>query len=80
VPEGRREEGVKSHREGEWFVTTPVYIGLAADLEKAKGCSHQYVQGAKKVEQGHLMIHESCALCVASRARYREATAEEMKA
>jgi hypothetical protein len=71
---------VKSTREGEWFVTTPVYIGMAADIGKAESCVHEYVQGAKKVEQGHLMIHESCTRCVASRVRYREATAQEMKA
>lgn len=69
---------MKTSLEGDWFVTTPVYIGMAADMEKAQTCSHQYVEGAKKVEQGHLMIHERCTLCVASRVKYRKATAEEL--
>jgi hypothetical protein len=69
---------MRTSKEGEWFVTTPVIIGSAADLDIACRCNHAtFAELSRAILEGQLAIHEKCLNCVACRVRYRTATAEE---
>ena len=58
-------------REGEWMVSTPIYVGDLASIEKAKTCSHEYRVRSSEVKDGILMVVEHCYNCVAVRMKYR---------
>jgi hypothetical protein len=65
--------------EGDWIVSTPVYIGSTDDVWKARSCPHsEYMTLVKKIDEGMLLVHEKCKDCVAARVKYRPATAEEI--
>jgi hypothetical protein len=71
---------MKSHQEGEWTVTTPVYVGSSAQVEEATKCPHEvFVEVMRTVINGTVLIQDKCSKCVATRARYRPATAEELR-
>lgn len=58
--------------DGEWTVSTPIYVGSDADLRKAIACPHRtYTKVTEDVKHGTLMIMERCADCVATRVRSR---------
>lgn len=72
---------MKFEKEGEWIVGTPIYIGVDMDIKKAMACSHDdYLERAKAIQHGHLIVQETCKNCTASRVRYRPATEEDAKA
>lgn len=72
---------MKFSQEGEWTVSTPLYIGMGSDVEKAQVCPHrEYIEVTRIVEEGALLVQEKCKGCVATRAKFRPATPEEIKA
>jgi len=70
---------MKFKQEGDWFISTPMLIGSSDDVWKAQKCAHEaYHERGKKVDKGMLIVQEVCNGCVASRVKYRPATAEEI--
>lgn len=70
---------MKFSREGDWFVSTPFYVGSSDDVWKANSCPHkEFAERTKKVQDGMLVVQEKCKACVADRVKYRPATAEEI--
>jgi len=72
---------MKVSKEGEWMVTTPIYAGPEPEVAKATKCEHkEFKEFTRSVEPGAglLTLAEKCAACIAVRARYRKASAEEI--
>lgn len=64
---------MKFSKEGEWTVSTPIYVGSKADVEKAAKCPHPaFVKFAEDIREGHLLVAERCTMCVATRTRYKK--------
>jgi hypothetical protein len=67
---------VRFEKQGEWFVSTPIYIGMKDDVDKAARCPHgtwkEFGKGSR-VEDGKkiLACTERCTICVATRVRYK---------
>lgn len=67
---------MRFEREGEWIVSTPIYVGSSADVAKATKCSNEYeesnrerkLDGNRPIE----IVLERCKKCVATRAKYRD--------
>jgi len=76
-----------SKRDGDWWVTTPLYIGDKGDILRMSLCKHEkYVtdkvlaihetpETGEKIEMGL----EKCAECGATRSRYRYLDLERNK-
>lgn len=70
---------MKFEQNGEWMVSTPIYMGFGSDVERAQACPHEsYVETARTVKDGMLVIQERCSRCVAVRGKYRPAKPEEV--
>ena len=62
---------MKSYREGDWFVTTPIYAGSAEQVEGMAVCDHKWKQDGDPVaQQDQEMVMETCH-CGARRAKHR---------
>lgn len=56
--------------EGGWRVSSPAYVGSAAEVEKATTCSHVFGKVIQESElEDHLVQTEKCDFCVAIRTR-----------
>lgn len=63
---------MKTYSEGEWTVTTPIYIGNEVDVEKASRCLHpKFSELTRTVRNDMVLVHEGCEACVAARVKYR---------
>ena len=61
---------MKSYTEGDWVVTTPMYVGASGDVAKAITCSHEWIEMLPE-KLGESPAMDKCKHCVAVRARYR---------
>jgi hypothetical protein len=72
---------VKFYKEDGWSVTTPIYVGSEAEVQKADSCSHlEYAEVVRDMSKGTIFVQERCKTCVATRAKCRPMTSEELKA
>jgi hypothetical protein len=63
---------VKFIKDGEWTISTPVFVGSVRDVEDAAACPHEtWVWFSKDTHDGHLMIAERCESCIATRVRMK---------
>lgn len=64
---------MKTYRNGEWFLTTPIYVGDGKDILKATTCAHaEWSVTGSNVTDGIEAYAEKCDDCVAIRVRWRE--------
>lgn len=55
------------------FVTTPLYVGSAEQVEAMKACAHEYLPGDQiHSGEGHYVILELCQHCGAARSRHAD--------
>lgn len=67
-------------QDGNWTISTPIYIGSPDDLAKAQACPHKrWKELIRTLKEGKILIQDRCEACVATRARWREATKEELE-
>ena len=58
------------------FVTTPLYVGTAQEVEQMKACAHDYNPGDTiHSSEGHYVIIEYCKHCGAARSRHADSEA-----
>jgi hypothetical protein len=63
---------MRSYQDGQWLVTTPIYIGSTYEVEKAAACAHKGFEETLRTErEGRLLVAERCRECIATRVRYR---------
>lgn len=67
---------MRFEQQGEWFVSTPIYVGLGPDVSKAVSCAHEtWVEFGigRRMEDGKkiVAVTERCGACVATRVRYK---------
>ncbi len=65
---------MKFLKEGEWMVSTPVYVGLPETLIKMTKCDHPEwgnMTVRPTIEGGHEMFMQRCEFCSATRVRFR---------
>jgi len=60
---------MKSYTEGDWVVTTPVYVGSSDAVAKAVTCSHKWIQAAPGTLRENSVM-DKCEYCIAVRARF----------
>jgi hypothetical protein len=67
-------------QEGEWVVSTPMYMGAQKDVEKANLCPHnKWTEETRALEKGHVMVMERCLACrAATRVKYRPVRKEDL--
>jgi hypothetical protein len=63
---------VRSYKEGDWWVTTPVYVGSAEEIAEAEQCAHEFHEERSAFYGGPVTIFERCQRCCASRVRYKQ--------
>lgn len=63
---------MRNYVEGDWNVTTPVFIGLAEDMAKAIQCKHKWISTESDKKNGVEMSVERCETCIATRAKWRK--------
>lgn len=69
---------MKVTRDGDWLVTTPVYVGSQAAVDTAAKCKHEHWDTqSETVDGGVFSVIERCKNCVGVRSRWRPASAEE---
>lgn len=57
----------------EWFLSSPVYAGSAADVDKALHCLHgNWTKIFQDTREGHVSVTEKCGKCIAERIRFRK--------
>lgn len=62
---------MRSYQDGEWLVTTPIYIGSTSQVAKAAACSHKtFVETLRTEREGRLLVEERCGECIATRVKY----------
>lgn len=63
---------MRSRKEGDWYTTTPLYVGTNKDIAKMDSCQHEiWVDTQKVIENGYLLILQRCTRCNATRSRYK---------
>jgi hypothetical protein len=78
---------VISKRDGEWWVTTPLYVGEKADILRMSLCEHPSYRTERPAELHTVpetgdkieMGLEKCVTCGATRSRYRYPDPERNK-
>lgn len=71
---------MRFHQEGDWLVSTPIFIGSSEEVARAGQCQHgSWSKINQDVREGMLLVMERCASCVAQRSRYRPVTEAEQK-
>ena len=62
-----------TRREGDWMVTTPIYVGMPEDIEVALACPHEKYEPMHeaKISGTKECVFEKCAKCCARRVRYK---------
>lgn len=70
---------MRSYREGDWWVTTPVYVGSAESIAIAIACRHHdFTPDPSQPPKDEMMkegvtesVVEKCSSCCARRVRYK---------
>lgn len=68
---------MKFEQQGEWSVSTPIYIGDVVAVSAAQRCGHKFEETLRKVDVDPAtgkkidMVMEKCKSCVATRCKWR---------
>ena len=68
-----------SYREGDWIITSPIYVGTQAQVTEAQTCQHEFADilpqpnPTSDEDTTTTMLMQKCNKCVASRMKYKEA-------
>lgn len=61
---------MKFTQQGDWLVSSPIYVGSVDQVAAAAACPHgTFIEESREVEGGRLMILDRCTKCVATRVR-----------
>lgn len=64
--------------EGDWTISTPVYVGTTEDLIEATRCPHEaFVTEHKIHEEGYEVVLERCCKCVAVRTKTKQVSVRD---
>jgi ferredoxin-like protein FixX len=73
-----------SRRDGDWMVTTPIYVGTTEDIQVAIACPHEKYEpqnAAQDLARGIVeIVFERCVKCCARRVRYKTTKKEAQDA
>lgn len=63
---------MRFHAEGEWTVSSPVYLGDEVSVQRAMLCAHEFWDNLSENEvDGAIIQVERCKSCIAVRTRTR---------
>lgn len=72
---------MRSTKVGDWYITTPFYVGTEEQIAKMKTCEHPiWIDANKTVEEGYLVHLQRCTSCNAARSRYKPLGKDEHEA
>ena len=62
---------MRSTKVGDWYITTPLYVGMKEDILRMEKCPHEIWLDTQEIfESGYQMFLQKCK-CGAARSRYK---------